>query len=270
MKAKALKRNMLAKLLLTVAGLASISFTALAQDVDTNSAKVDTTNAGFIVRVAPGELLPISVKLSNFGGGKKIDVLVKYGIYTVAGKLINEVDETLAVETTADRVKTVQIPFNIESGTYIAKTSVLYENQLIPATSQFSFTVERKVFGFFISDLLFYGSILIVACILMFVLGHALIRRSRTLRLVPLDYSDISSDQRTFYEIISDTIMEMREKIGDDALDIASNINGLKINKETGRVLGLTGKPSKIIDDLIAKYEKDLGQKPNFTQKRKK
>jgi len=89
------------------------------------------------------------------------------------------------------------------------------------------------------------------------------------MRLSPIDYSDIPKDKRSFYEILSDTIMEMRDRIGDDALSIAGNINGLKIDKDTGRVIDFTRHPSQIIDDLLAQYEKVLGKKITAKKKRK-
>lgn len=222
------------------------------------------------MRVAPGGLLPISVKLSNFGGNKRADVLIGYSIFSSAGKEINSASETVAVETTANFVKTIQIPFNTVPGIYTAKTSITYEGQLVPATTQFPFTVERKILGLFQSDFLLYGGITLLVSVLMLLLGHALIKRRRGVRFTPFDYSDILHDQRTFYEILSDTIMEMRERVGDDALKIASDIPGLKIDKENGRVLTLTEHPSKIIATLVSEYEKLLGKKVSFSFRREK
>ena len=62
----------------------------------------------------------------------------------------------------------------------------------------------------------------------------------------------------------------MRTRVGDDALLIASNINGLKIDKETGRVLDLTDSPAKIIATLVAEYEKVLGKKVSFSFREEK
>lgn len=231
------------------------------------NAKVDTGNAG-LAKVAPGEFLPISIKLANFGGGKRVDVLLQYMIFTSTGEKIYESDETVAVETTASFVKKIQVPFNTIGGVYTAKTSIVYQDQVVPATTQFPFTVERKIFGLFQSDLFLYGGSTLLVGILMFIFGHTFIKRRRAMRLTPFDYSDISHDMRTFYEILSDTIMEMRERVGDDALLIASNIDGLKIDKETGRVLAFTEHPSKIIATLVSEYEKILGKKVSFSLRR--
>ncbi len=232
--------------------------------------RVDTDSAGLVVKVAPGELLPISVKLSNFGGGKRVDVLVTYLIVTSAGKEIYSTTETVAVETTANFVKTIQVPFGTAPGIYTAKTSIVYQGQVVPAATQFPFTVERKILGIFQSDFFLYGGITTLVSIFMLALGHSLIKRSRRARFTPFDYSDIPHDQRTFYEILSDTIMEMRGRVGDDAINIAAHIDGLKIDKETGRVLAFTEHPSKIIATLVSEYEKLLGKKVSFSLRREK
>lgn len=224
------------------------------------NARVDTSSAGLVTKVAPGELLPISVKLLNFGGGRKVDVIVHYAILANAGAEIYASDETVAVETTAGFVKTIQIPFGTAPGTYVAKTSVTYEGQLVPATTQFPFRVERRIAGLFQSDFLLYGGIALLVSIGMVVLGRSLIRR----RFKPIDYSNLPHDQRVFFELISDTIMGMRERVGDAALDIAAHTEGLVIDEQTGRVLKLTESPSKVIARLVFGYEQTLGQRVSF------
>lgn len=263
-----IKNNLFTCLSTVLVGLFLMPSVLFAQTDITKNARVDTSNAGVVVKVAPGELLPISVKLSNFGGGKRVDVLVAYSIFSSAGEEIYLTNETVAVETTNNFIKTIQIPFGTTGGTYIAKTSITYLGQVVPATTQFPFTVEKKILGIFQSNFFFYGGIAILTSLLMILLGHSLIKRRRAMRLTPFDYSDISHDMRIFYEILSDTIMEMRERVGDEALKIATNINGLKINKETGRVLALTEHPSKIIATLVSDYERLLGKKVSFSFRR--
>ncbi|KKR70686.1 MAG: hypothetical protein UU13_C0002G0031 [Candidatus Nomurabacteria bacterium GW2011_GWB1_40_7] len=252
------------RVLVVSAGLILALSAIFAQEVV--NAQVDTADAGAI-KVAPGELLPISVKLSNFGGGRRVDVLVEYSIFSGAGEKIYSSNETVAVETTNNFIKTIQIPFGVAGGVYMAKTFVIYDGQLVPATTQFSFTIERKILGLFRDDFFLYGGITLLSGILMFALGHALIKRRRG-RSTPLDYSDIPRDKRIFYEILSDTIMQMRERVGDDALLIAANIDGLKIDKETGKVHNISENPSKIIATLVSGYEKILGKKVSFSLRR--
>lgn len=231
----------------------------------TKNAQVDTSNAGIVMKVAPGELLPISVKLSNFGGGKRVDVLIEYSIFSSAEEKIYSTNETVAVETTNNFIKTIQIPFETANGIYTAKTSIIYNGQLVPATTQFNFTVERKILGLFQSDFFLYGGITLIVSIFVLLTGYLLIKHGRKTRFTPLDYSNISHDKRIFYEILSDTIMQMRERVGDDAIHIATNIDGLKIDKENGKVLAISENPSKIIATLVSEYEKILGKKVSFS-----
>lgn len=232
------------------------------------SALFDVISEPVKARVAPGELLPVPVKLSNFGSNNRIDVLIEYSILSNTGEEIYTTQETVAVETTANFVKTIQIPFDTTPGIYTARTSITYKGQLVPATSQFSFTVERKIFGLFQSDFYLYGGITLFLIILALLLGGALIKQHRKVRSALLDYSDVPHDKRIFYEIISDTVTQMRQRVGDEAIVIASNIPGLKIDKRSGRVLAMTDQPSKIIAKLVSDYEKLLGKKVSFSLRR--
>ena len=241
-----------------------MSRSVLAQDF-TKNAQVYTNSAGLTTKVAPGELLPISVKLSNFGGGSKVDVLVEYVVVSSTGSEIYSTSDTVAVETTASFIKTIQIPFNVPEGVYTAETSVSYQGQLVPATTQFSFTVEPKFFGLFKSDFFLYGSVTIFISFFVLLLGYILVKRHRKGRFTVFNYSNIPHNMRTFYEILSDTIAQMRGRVGDDALLVASQIDGLKIDKETGRVIAINENPSKIIATLVHEYEELLGKKVSFS-----
>ncbi len=232
-----------------------------AQESIERNATINAGSNGIVEKVAAGELLPVSVKLSNFGGGKSVDVLIQYEIFSDKGEKIYSTNETVAVETTANFVKIIQIPYGTAPGTYTAKTSIIYDGQLVPATTQFNFKVERKILGLFESAFFLYGGITIFVSIFMVLFVHLLTRHNRKVRSSPIDYFDIPRNERTFYEILSDVIMEMRERVGDKAIDIAAGVEGLKIDKKSGRVLSLSRDPAKIISDLVSAYEKLLGIK---------
>lgn len=248
---------------------ASFSSSTVAQTIEDQeiikNARVDTTSAGIVTKVAPGELLPILIKLSNFGIGKKVDVIITYGVYNNKGEEIYAATETVAVETTASFIKTIQIPFGTLPGKHIAKAYITYKDQVAPAITHFPFTVEKKIAGLFESDFYLYGGIIATISIFMLFAGRIFIKYKKTTRLVLFDYSDIPHDERIFFELLSDTIMSMRQRAGDRALDIATGIDGLIIDKETGRVLKITESPSKIIASLVSRYEKILGKKVSFS-----
>lgn len=230
-----------------------------------NNAAVDSINAGLSVKVAPGELLPISVKILNSGGGKRVDVTVTYLITSEGNVTIYKLTDTVAVETTNAFVKTVQIPSGTTPGVYTAKTFIVYKGQETPATTEFTFRVERKILGLFQDVFLLYGGGTFLLSLLMVVIGYSLVKNRTSSRFSPLDYSHIHRDERVFYELISDTVLGMRQKVGDQALDIASTVEGLVISEKTGRIIKLTRSPSKIIAELVAGYEKTLGEKVSFS-----
>ena len=253
-----------------VAGVLFMPSIAFAQAATTQTAQVDVGSNELNQRLADGEPLSISVKLSNFGNGKRVDVLIKYSILNSNEDEIYSTSDTVAVETTANFIKKILVPFDISPGSYTAKTSITYLGQLVPATSQFSFTVERKILGLYQSDFMLLGGIFVILGILSIFIIPTVIKLRREMRLTPIQYSDISHDERIFYEIISDTIMQMRQRAGDDALNIALKIDGLKIDEKDGRVLSITEQPSKIIANLVSEYEKMLGQKVSFTFRKEK
>lgn len=134
--------------------------------------EVKTSSANLVTRVAPGELLPVSVKLVNFGGGRRVDVTIDYSILNEKGDVVLTEKETVAVETTASFIKILQIPQNTPPGNYTAQSSITYQGQKVPATASYQFTVERKIAGMFVSQFLIYGAITLVVGIIFAFIGR--------------------------------------------------------------------------------------------------
>ena len=227
-------------------------------------AEVKTESGGLVTKVAPGEFLPISVKLTNFGGGRRVDVTIDYLILNSNGEVVAVENETVAVETTASYVKFIQVPHSAVPGVYTAESSIVYQDQLVPATSSYQFSVERKIAGIFVSQFILYAIITLAIGIAFAVVSRLIIKKRRARRLTPHDYSNVPKEKRIFYEIISDTIMQMRYRVGDEALEIAKNIHNLVIDEKDGKVLEIKDSPEKIIALLILQYEKNLGEKVSF------
>ncbi len=257
---KKLKLPVLAGLALIIL-IAGYGYPVLA--VDSKTAEVKTSGEGLVSRVAPGEILPISVKLINFGGGRRVDVTIDYQILDSNNVVVLTESETVAVETTASFVKNIQIPYDLPPGRYTAASDIIYEGQEVPATSEFQFTVERKIAGIFVSQLIIYGIITILVGIVFAVVSRLIIKRRRS-RYTPQEYLDVPKQDRLFYEIISDIIMQMRCQIGDKALEMAGNIDGLVINKESGRVLKINKDPTELVTLLFIQYQKQTGKKMKF------
>ncbi|MCX6759614.1 MAG: hypothetical protein NT012_03580 [Candidatus Nealsonbacteria bacterium] len=241
------------------------NFKILAAETKTN--EMETGSGRLISKVAPGEFLPISVKLINFGEGRRVDVDVDYQILNSNNVVVFSQSETVAVETTASFVKNIQIPLDLSPGKYIASSKITYEGQEVPAISKFEFTVERKIAGIFVSQFILYGTVTILVGIVFAVLSRLIIKR-RACRLNPHEYSDVPKEERLFYEIISDIIMQMRYRAGDRALEIAGNIEGLVIGKENGRVLKINKDPAEIVAVLILQYQNSFGKKMVFSPRK--
>lgn len=230
------------------------------------SVNAQTANEGMNNRLAPGELLPVSIKLINFGSQKRVDVIVTYSIFDASDNKIYSESETVAVDTTASFVKRIQLPYTIKPGMYALKSSIQYPYQEAPAVSSFPFKIEKKIGSFFISDIILYGLILAALLLAGFALMYLVIFFTGKKPRVRLhDYSDKPKDQIIYYEMLSDTIMQMRLRVGDAAVDIATNIDGLEIDEKTGRVLNIADDPAKIIAVLVSEYEKKLGKKVSFS-----
>ncbi|MBU0636597.1 MAG: hypothetical protein ABH818_02360 [Patescibacteria group bacterium] len=234
----------------------------LAQPLESlDNQKIQANTLIMTSKVAPGEILPVSVKLMNFGQTEKVDVIIVYKVVNENNQQVVEERETVAVETTASFIKNIFLPKNISPGLYVARSSIFYLDQKTPTVASFQFTVEKKVLGFFLTDFILYLFIVLILIIMMVLLSRLLIKKNRHSRLNPHDYSDISEEIRVFYELISDVIMEMRYHAGDRALKIALEIKDLNIDKKTGKVLAFNNDPGKIIADLIKQYQKQFGKK---------
>ena len=242
--------------------LLSNNFASHALAQDSSAQQLKTSGEANALRVAPGELLPISVKLLNFGGGTKVDVTINYQILDKDGVKVevNET-ETVAVQTTASFIKNIQIPNDLPPGRYIATSKIIYAGQEVPATSKFEFTVEKKIAGIFVSQLILYGGFTLFIGFIFAIISRLIIK-SRVSRLAIHDYSRISKPTRIYYEMVSDMIMQMHNSVGDKAYEMASTmVDGLIIDKDNGKVLSINKDPSEIVSLLLVRYQNLFGKK---------
>ena len=236
-----------------------------AQTQATTTGTVSTASEGITNKIAPGEFLPISVKLVNFGSFKRVDVTITYKIFDNTDTEVYSENETVAVDTTANFIKRILVPANLKPGLYTAVSTLRYIDQDQPAVSQFQFTVETKIGGFFVSDLIFYSIVIVlIAGVITGIFMYLSARPYREQRMILHDYGAMPKAERIYYEIISDIIAQMRLRIGDDALEIAQQIPALEINGESGRVLRIADDPAKIVALLIHRYEMFLGKPISF------
>ncbi len=228
-----------------------------AQELQTGSSILAT-------RVAPGESLPLTIRLSNFGSSERVDVTIRYEIFDSTESLVVSQTETVAVETSASYIKQILLPPFISPGLYMARISIIYDGQHVPATASQQFSVERKIYGIFMSDLIRNIFILCVVALLCILLGLLLRRYRKESLFAPHDYSDIPKDVRVFYEILSDVVQQMRYHDGERAVEVAAKIPGLTLDSTSGRVLTITRDPSQVIAEVVSQYEKAFGKKLNL------
>jgi len=232
-----------------------------------NNKDFQTEGKALVSRVAPGETLPIQVKLMNFGDGEKVDVTINYKILNPLGKLVIHEKETVAVQTTASYIRDIKIPEHFSEGKYTSVTEIEYNGQKVPATSQFQFSIEKKVLGIFLSRFIVYVIIGIVLAVILILAGR-FIRRRRRSRFEAHDYSKIKKEERVFYELIGDMIMQMRYQKGRRAIELAQKIEGLVVEEESGKVLDINKDPAEIVTLLMIYYKKEFGKKADFLSSR--
>ena len=221
---------------------------------------IKTEGAGLVSKVAPGETLPISVKLMNFGEGETVDVIINYKILNAQDELVKHEKETVAVETTASYTRKIPLPPDLPSGEYTAISEIQYKGQKVPAVSQFQFTVEKKIFGIFVSEFILYSVITLILVVgVIFLMRY--IDKERKRRFSPHKYSDVKKGERIYYELIGDMIMQMRYREGDKAVELAKEVEGLEIDEDSCRVLNIDKDPAEIIALLMIEYEKNFGKK---------
>jgi hypothetical protein len=149
--------------------------------IHNESARVETSSGGLESKVVPGGKLPISVKLSNFGGNGKTDVLITYNIINEKGNVIFTENETVAVETTASFIKTLVIPADAHSGIYIAQATVSYAGQTVPASTEFPFFIESRFFAITHNWFIVETAIAILVGVIIGIVGRTFHKRYRVL-----------------------------------------------------------------------------------------
>ena len=236
------------------------SYSLFAQSSGSINLSSESSNSKF----APGEFIPFSIKLLNFGSLQRGDVTLEYHIINSNKVDVSSSNETVAVDTTASFVKRIPLPLSLKPGNYTLTTSLTYPGQKQPAVSQFNFVVENKIAGLFQSDLIIlFIIIVIIISVLLFIL-YLFIKRNRSRAQVSFDYSDVPKNQIIYYEILSNIINQMRLRIGDSAFEITEGIPDLEVNSKNGKIINIKKEPAKIIALLIFRFEKFSGQKISF------
>jgi hypothetical protein len=233
-----------------------------AQNLD----KIEVTTIDQFQKVAPGESLPVAMKLLNMGGSGRVDVEITYRIEDAQKNVLTEELETVAVETTASFIKQIKIPPDLKPGRYFILADMKYPDQKVPAVSRMPFQIEYKYFVFFRDQLIILAAITFGGVALILLVAY-LINKRRQVVVSQFEYKNAPPQLKPYFELISDIILTMRLHLGDKAIVIANGIIGLKV-ADNGEVLALDKEPMEIVTLLTMQYEKNLGYKGvNLSQK---
>jgi hypothetical protein len=222
-----------------------------------NLSRLEIATIDQFQKVAPGESLPIALKLLNMGGTGRVDVEITYQIENAQKQVLTEEVETVAVETTAAFIKQLKIPSDLKPGRYYILASLKYSDQKTPAVSRTPFQIEYKYFGFFRDELIILASVIGLGIIFILLIVY-FINKKRKIVISRFEYKNIAKEVKPYFELISDIILTMRTHLGDNAITIANQLDGLKV-AESGEVLELKKEPMEIVTLLSLEYEKKLG-----------
>jgi len=200
------------------------------------------------IRVAPGEFLSIPMTLQVMTTMPISDAAMVYQIRSNNRILIKEIDDIKTLKA----VKTIQIPNTVAPGIYEATATFLYEEKPVANMLNFHFTVENKIAGVFVSQLMYSGVMLFLFCMVVTIAIYLFSFRRKK---ASTDYSNISEPDREYYEIISDMLTQMHDSIGDKAYKMVEGIAGLTVDKTNGRIVTISKDPSEVASVLYIKYQ---------------
>lgn len=131
--------------------------------------------------VAPGELLPVAVNLTNASDGEEVGVVITYQITDKSNRVVFEENERVVVGKTKNYLKYLQLPSDLPAGRYTLSSTVTYQGQKIVARSQFPFSVDQKIAGVFVRQLLIYGILGVLGILLLAIIRGLIFQRRRTM-----------------------------------------------------------------------------------------
>lgn len=241
----------------------SVCYTTQSTENITGAALImATVKAPTAMRIAPGEKLPIPVSFQSFGGSDSTDVSVQYHIQGADGTRIDD-SQTLNISSNITPFESIQIPVGYNPGQYTITATVSYGDQTFSDVMKFQFVVEKKIAGFFVSQLVYMAGIFVF--FVMFAVG---VYYAYSRKKAPLDmYANIPESEKVYYEIIDDMISQMYDSIGDRAYKMADAIAGLVVDKKTGKILALRKDPSEIVSVLYIRYQNVFKKKLKIAQR---
>lgn len=179
------------------------------------------------------------------------------------GELIAQSKVLKAIETQASFMDFIVIPESAEGGMHNIKVVISDYEDLKEEVSA-SFHVKKSGN----EQLKTYFYILMGVIILVGVMVGIQILVSRKLRtLIKVSSSSggmKSKDEKVYHDFIGGIVKQMYSNIGDNALQVANKVDGLKVDAKTGKIIDIKGNPAAIAATLVSKYQKISGNKISF------
>ena len=196
-----------------------------------------------------GENLAAKVYLVNFGVPGRVNVTLYYTITDLENNTILTEEETMAVETQTEYIKTFELPSDIKAGEYELSVKLTYENQ--EAVSQNSFKIIPKEIKKGVGIALKIWVVAGIVVIFMTALAVILWKGNRLQKLLPA---------------IKERIMKIRVKKGVKEY-IAKRVKYLSpVNADKDKLEHLK-EELKIRKPEATKYAKVAKEKPGISSK---
>lgn len=116
--------------------------------------------------VLPGEEISAQIELYNLGHTDRLDVFLDYIIKDSDGNEVIQEHDSMAIETSANFVKNIQLPKDLAYGKYVFYVRVNYDDKIASASAWFN--VNRMFGAFYKNSYIFIIFLIIVVILLIF------------------------------------------------------------------------------------------------------
>mgnify|MGYP001613200937 CR=1 FL=1 len=144
--------------------------------------------------ISPGEEIIANIKIYNLGEARRANSVMKYIIKNTEGEIIYSDEETIAVETQEEIIKSFQIRQNIPLDNYVLYVEAVYEGTSAGASAWFSVS-EKTSENTYVWIIMLLS---ILAIIILSIVFWSLKKRSSILQAIALDKKTIAQKRRKF------------------------------------------------------------------------
>lgn len=141
--------------------------------------------------VSPGERVSAEIMIYNLGETGRIDANIGYIVKDSNGKTIVDNEESIAIETQASFIKTIQLPRDIAYGYYLLYIKVSYNGNVASASDDFSVAEKLSAED---RNLIMLVGVIIVIIILLAIL-YEFMRLRRTIGLMKIDENTLKKEK---------------------------------------------------------------------------